>query len=105
MSLEPSGDVDVAIRWSNKEIDDPSLICRKLATVTHSLFASKSYAPKSDLPHSESDMEGHKYIVFGGKLANNSINEWLLERIKPDQIAMTCQDFKAMKTGMFDPAV
>jgi hypothetical protein len=50
-------------------------------------------------------MEGHKYIVFGGKLANNSINEWLLERIKPDQIAMTCQDFKAMETGMFDPAV
>jgi DNA-binding transcriptional LysR family regulator len=94
-----SGDVDVAIRWSNKEIDDPSLICRKLATVTHSLFASKSYAPKPDLPHSESDMEGHKYLVFGrNRMA--SINEWLLERIKPDQIVMACQDFKAMETGI-----
>ena len=95
-----SGDVDVAIRWTNKEIDDPSLICRKLATVTHSLFASKSYAPKSDLPHSESDMEGHRYLVFGGKMAYHSVNEWLLERIKPDQIAMACQDFKAMETGV-----
>jgi len=94
-----SGDVDIAIRWTNKEIDDPSLICRKLATVTHSLFASESYAPTFELPHSESDMEGHKYLVFGGNRMT-FINEWLLERIKPDQIAMACQDFKAMETGI-----
>ncbi|MFC6640002.1 LysR family transcriptional regulator [Sulfitobacter sp. JBTF-M27] len=94
-----SGDADVAIRWTNKEIDDPSLICRKLTTVTHSLFASKSYAPVCDFPHSESDMEGHKYLVFGGNRMK-PINKWLLERIKPDQIAMTCQDFKAMATGI-----
>jgi DNA-binding transcriptional LysR family regulator len=95
-----SGDADIAIRWTNKKIDDPSLICRKLASVTHSLFASKSYASKSKLPHSASGMAGHKYLVFGGKMSENSINEWLLERIEPDQIAMTCQDFKAMETAV-----
>ncbi|SMX25451.1 LysR family transcriptional regulator [Boseongicola aestuarii] len=95
-----AGDVDIAIRWTNKEIDDPSLICRNLATITHSLFASKSYAGKSDVPHSESEMDGHKYLVFGGNQRLNRINEWLLQRISPDQIAMTCQDFRAMETAV-----
>ena len=95
-----AGDVDIAIRWTNKGIDDPSLICRNLATVTHSLFASKSYAAKSDVPHSETEMDGHKYLVLGGNLYFNTVNKWLLQRINPDQIAMTCQDFKAMKTAI-----
>lgn len=95
-----AGDVDIAIRWTNKGIDDPSLICRNLATVTHSLFASKSYAAKSDVPHSETEMDGHKYLVLGGNLYFNTVNKWLLQRINPDQIAMTCQDFKAMETAV-----
>ena len=94
------GDADVAIRWTNKEIDDPTLICRKLASVGVSFFASKSYAAKSDLPHSETDMAGHKYLVWGGKLADNAMNKWLLGSIDPDQIAMTCRDFKAMETSV-----
>jgi len=95
-----AGDVDIAIRWTNKGIDDSSLICRNLATVTHSLFASKSYAAKSDVPHSETEMDGHKYLVLGGNLYFNTVNKWLLQRINPDQIAMTCQDFKAMETAV-----
>ena len=95
-----AGDVDIAIRWTNKGIDDSSLICRNLATVTHSLFASKSYAAKSDVPHSETEMDGHKYLVLGGNLYFNTVNKWLLQRINPDQIAMTCQDFKAMETAI-----
>lgn len=95
-----AGDADIAIRWTNRNLDDPSLICRKLTAVGVSLFASKSYAAKSDLPHSETDLDGHRYLVFGGKLADNSINKWLRKRIDPDQIAMTCQDFKAMETSV-----
>jgi len=94
------GDVDVAIRWTNKKIDDPSLICRKLAMVGLSLFASKSYAAKSDLPHSETGMDGHSYLNYGGKLADDSLNKWLLQRIDPDQIAMTCPDIKAMEVAV-----
>ena len=94
------GDVDVAIRWTNQKIDDPSLICRKLASVSLSLFASKSYAAKSDLPNSEASMGGHKYLAWGGKLADDAMNKWLLQRIEPDQIAMTCQDFKSMETAV-----
>lgn len=94
------GDVDVAIRWTNKKIDDPSLICRKLTMVGLSLFASKSYAAKSDLPHSETDMDGHSYLNYGGKLADDSLNKWLLQRIDPDQIAMTCQEIKAMEVAV-----
>ncbi|CTQ51839.1 D-malate degradation protein R [Roseibium album] len=95
-----AGDVDVAIRWTNREIDDPSLICRKLATESFSLFASKSYAAKSDLPSSDSDLDGHKYLVFSSELAYEKINNWLLPRIDPSQIAMTCQDFRAMESSI-----
>jgi DNA-binding transcriptional LysR family regulator len=94
------GDVDVAIRWTNKNIDDPSLICRKLTTVSLSLFASNSYAAKSNLPHLETDMDGHSFHKFGGKLTDDRVNKWLLQRIDPDQIAMTCQDFKAMEIAV-----
>lgn len=94
------GDVDVAIRWTNQKLDDPSLICRKLTTAGVSLFASKSYAAKSDLPHSETDLDGHRYLVFGGKLTDSTFNKWLRQRIDPDQIAMTCQDFKAMEIAV-----
>jgi len=95
-----AGDVDIAIRWTSRAIDDQSLICRNLATITHSLFASKSYAAKSGVPHSETEMSDHKYLVFGGNLADHPVNKWLLQRIEPDQIAMTCQDFKAMETAV-----
>lgn len=95
-----AGNVDVAIRLANKEIDDPSLICRKLAAITHSLFASKSFVAKSDLPHSKLDMEGYKYLVFSGNLATLPVNKWLMQRINPDQIVMTCQDLKAMETAI-----
>ncbi len=94
------GDADVAIRWTNKKIDDPSVICRKLTTESVSLFASKSYAAKSTLPHSETDMDGHRYLNFGGKLTDDPVNKWLLQRIDPDQIAMTCQDYKAMEVAV-----
>lgn len=95
-----AGDVDVAIRWTNREIDDSSLICRKLATESLSLFASKSYAAKSDLPRSETGLQGHKYLVFNADLAYEKMNNWLLPRIEPDQIAMTCQDFRAMESAI-----
>jgi DNA-binding transcriptional LysR family regulator len=94
------GDVDVAIRWTNKKIDDPSLICRKLGRVSLSLIASKTYAAKAGLPQSETDFDGHRFLAFGGKLADDALNKWLLQRISPDQIAMTCQDIKATEIAV-----
>ena len=95
-----AGDADIAIRWTNKKLDDPSLICRKLANVGTSLFASKSYVSKSALPRSQSDMAGHKFLIFSGKLAGDAVNTWLLQHIERNQIAMTCQDFRAMETAV-----
>lgn len=95
-----SGDADVAIRWTNNKIDEPSLICRRLATVGLSMFASNSYAAKSTLPQATTNMGGHKCLAWGGKLADDKMNTWLLQHIQPDQIAMTRQDFKAMETAI-----
>ncbi len=48
----------------------------------------------------ETELGLQKYLVFGGNQRLGSINDWLLERIDPDQIGMTCQDIKSMETAV-----
>ncbi|MFV2002671.1 MAG: LysR family transcriptional regulator [Paracoccaceae bacterium] len=94
-----AGHADVAIRLA-KKIDDQTLICRKITDIRASLFASSSYAAKHALPTTENDLRGHKFLVFKGDRAPRDINDWLLERISPSQIAMTCPDMKSMQTAV-----
>lgn len=94
-----AGEADVAIRITN-EIEDQSLICRKITVLTGSLLASKSYAAKTDLPTSENDLSGHIFVVYEGKNIPHLINDWLLARIDASQIAMTCSDVKSMETAV-----
>ncbi len=92
------GAADVAIRFAHA-IDDPSLICRKIAALPTSLFASQSYAAKNTLPTSEHDLKGHKFIVFDGATLSR-VTDWLLPRIDPAQIVMTCNDLKSAETAV-----
>lgn len=94
------GDADVAIRWTNADIDEPSLICRKLTTVSVSMFASKSYSAASSVPTSDAELQGHKFLTWAGRLEGIPANVWLRDRITSDMVAMTCRDFKAMETAI-----
>ena len=89
-----AGEADVAIRVA-QQIDDPSLICRKIRTIRLSLYASKAYAIKHPLPSSDAEFGGHKFIVHRGKRADLASQIWLRARIDPDQFAMEVDDLKS----------
>ncbi len=97
------GEADVAIRIS-KKIDDERLICRKLTTVTASLYASQGYADRNGIPTSESDFKGHTFVVYDRFSGSLGVNQWLMERIEKSQVVSTCSDAEAMiaaiKTGI-----
>ena len=98
-----SGEADVAVRIA-KEIDDDRLICRKLTTVTASLYASQGYADRNGIPTSDKEFEGHSFVVYDRFSSSVGVNEWLIERIEKSQIVSTCSDAEAMiaviKTGI-----
>jgi DNA-binding transcriptional LysR family regulator len=89
------GAADIAIRIS-KTVDDPRLICRKLTTVTASLYASQSYADRHGLPRSEAELLGHRFVVYDRFSSSLGVNDWLLDRIDPAQIVSHCSDAEAM---------
>ena len=90
-----AGEADVAIRIA-KSIDDDRLICRKLTTVTASLYASSGYAERNGLPASETDFGVHTFVVYDRYSSSLGVNEWLIDRIDGSQIASRCSDPEAM---------
>lgn len=93
------GEADVALRITN-EIDDDRLICRKLTTVTGSLYASRNYAERYGLPASENDLAAHRFVVFEYTSATQRVNNWLLERIDPSQIVTRVSHVEAMTAAV-----
>ncbi|WP_137703344.1 LysR family transcriptional regulator [Marimonas lutisalis] len=94
-----AGEADVALRIANK-LEDQDLICRKVVSIPASLFASSGYEAKHGLPRDETELEGHKFIVYKGENVPHAINTWILDRITPDQIAMECADMRSMEAAI-----
>jgi len=90
-----AGEADIAIRVA-KTIEDDRLICRKLTTVTASLYASQAYADRYGLPASESEFEGHSFAVFDRFYDSLGVNRWLIDRIDANQIVSRCSDIESM---------
>ena len=94
-----NGAADVALRTAPK-IEEPTLIRRKIREIGYSLFASKGYAAKHPLPSSETEFEGHKFIVHLARLGIDEANRWLLARIDAGQIALTSEFFAAIDVAV-----
>jgi DNA-binding transcriptional LysR family regulator len=94
-----AGEADVAVRIA-RQIDDDRLICRKLTTVTSSLYASQGYADRNGLPTSETDFKGHSFVVYDRFASSTGVNEWLMERIDKSQIVSRCSDAEAMHAAV-----
>lgn len=90
-----AGEADIAIRIA-KKIDDERLICRKLNEVTASLYASPDYAKRNGLPASETEFDGHSFVVYDRYWSSVGVNEWLIDRIDASQIVSRCSDVEAM---------
>lgn len=93
------GDADAAIRMVS-QIDDQELICRRVVDIEATCYASHSYVKKAGLPASASALQGHRFVVYDGDNVPRLINEWLLARIEPEQIAMTCSDVHSMTAAV-----
>ncbi len=92
------GEADVAIRYAN-EIEDKTLICRKVSEAEGTLYASKSYAAKHGLPASEDDLAGHKFLALNTTVMAR-FTEWQNKHLTPDQIVMECSDFNGLMAAI-----
>ena len=95
-----AGEADVAIRVT-RELTDDRLICRRLTTSTASIYGSKGYADRYGLPKDEQDLDGHRFVVFETpRRIPSPLNDWLLERINPDQIVSRCSDIESLSAAV-----
>lgn len=98
-----AGEADVAIRFG-QTIEDDRLICRKLTTVTSSIYVSKDYARRHGFPKSEAELAGHKFIIEDPPRKASRIDTWLRQRITDAQIISRCNGLEsllaAVKAGL-----
>ena len=88
-----NGDTDVCLRIT-PVIRDDNLICRKIGALRGGIYASTDYA--QPLPKSEDQLRGHKFAAFQGSNIPHTLNDWLLDRIEPSEVAITCSDLGSM---------
>ena len=94
-----AGEADVAIRIS-KRIADDRLICTKLTDVKATLYASRGYAERHGLPRSPAEFTGHSFVVYDPVPRTMLLNQWLLDRISPDQIVARCGDVDSVTASI-----
>jgi DNA-binding transcriptional LysR family regulator len=94
-----AGEADVAIRIA-REVTDKRLICTKLTDVKSALFASRDYAERHGLPVSPDQLAGHRFVVYDPVPPTMLLNDWLLERIAPDQIVTRGGDVESVTTSI-----
>lgn len=94
-----AGEADVAIRIS-KQVQDDRLICSKLTDVKSTLFASRAYADRHGLPSSPSEFPGHSFVVYDPAPGTMLLQQWLMDRISPDQIVSKGGDAESVTASI-----
>lgn len=69
------GEADLAIRVG--EPTDDSLICRKIADVSWSVYASHAYVERHGRPDNVKDLQGHLIVDCDGSIANYPGARWM----------------------------
>lgn len=96
-----AGDADVALRLTTVS-PDPDLICRKISTARYALYAARAYAAERPLPTSESDLRGHRFVVYRPDATPRPNEAWLLKFIAKDQIVGAFAEFSLMQAAVSD---
>jgi DNA-binding transcriptional LysR family regulator len=69
------GEADIAVRANST--GEGALVCRKVADVPWTLYASRSYLDRRGRPQSLADVAQHAVIAFAGEMANSHAGLWL----------------------------
>jgi DNA-binding transcriptional LysR family regulator len=80
------GEADLAVRMV--PTTQPDLICRQVATVGWSLFASESYISRRGPLASAAELGGHELIGYDESLAGTPGARWLAEHARAARIVM-----------------
>lgn len=94
-----AGEADVALRFT-QEIGDDRLICTKLTEVKSALYASPGYVERCGKPASEDDLGEHSFVVLDTFRTSFTINDWLIGRVRPDQIVSRGSNIEAIVTAV-----
>ena len=94
-----AGEADIALRLA-RTTPNPNLICRKISDARWSLFGGRSYAEQFGLPTSADDLSRHRFVTFQRGDVPNVFHEWLIERVRLDQIVATYTELDLMHAAI-----
>ena len=71
------GEADIAVRI--REVTEPDLVVRKLASAGWSMYANAAYVARKGAPPSPEDLQGHDVVAFDATMAGVPGAQWLAE--------------------------
>ena len=94
------GDFDLAVRLSD-EIDDESLIARRITAVPWGVYCSRSYEERHGAPREFSQARGHDIVHYTDRVARRIHPiRWIEEHIDPDRITLRVGSVPGMVTAL-----
>ncbi|HVR64527.1 MAG TPA: LysR family transcriptional regulator [Polyangia bacterium] len=80
------GEADIAVRI--REVMEPDLVVRKLATAGWSMYATPAYVARKGAPPSPEDLRGHDIVAYDATMAAVPGAQWLAEHGEGTTVAM-----------------
>jgi DNA-binding transcriptional LysR family regulator len=75
-------EADIALRSQGPELEDETLVGRKIAEGTWGVYASRAYVERHGAPACPQDIERHSVVECTGVIVNHSAARWL-RRVAP----------------------
>jgi DNA-binding transcriptional LysR family regulator len=98
-------EADIAIRSQGRELEDETLIGRKIAEGGWGLFASRSYIERHGRPRSPADLASHFTVRFDGAIENHSAARWLRANAPHAPVTASSESFAALVLAVKSGAV
>jgi DNA-binding transcriptional LysR family regulator len=85
------GEADIAIRRLGREIEDETLVGRKIAQGAWAVYASRPYIERHGRPDCPEDMARHCVVKCDGIIAEHSAGRWL-RSVAPHATVTACSE-------------
>ena len=77
------GEADIAIRSLGGQVQDETLVGRKITEQAWAVYASRAYVERHGRPKSAEDIARHNVVIGEGAIANHTAAQWL-RSVAPD---------------------
>ncbi|MFA8388350.1 MAG: LysR substrate-binding domain-containing protein [Pelagibaca sp.] len=95
-----SGEFDVAVRLAD-EIEDESLVARRIAAVPWGVYCSRIYEARSGAPRSIEDAQNHNIVHYADRVASRiQPIRWFGQHIDEKQITLRVSSVPGMVTAL-----